>query len=393
MEPDDPMHSEVQRDIHERVKAGVKAVLEQVLEEEMTEHLQAEYRQKSQHRRGERNGHYRRGLITPVGKIEQLQVPRDREGEFLTEVFERYKRMTGDVEDAVLEMYLQGVSTRRIGSITSALSSVKVGKDAVSRIAGRLEDEVRRWRERPLEATYPYLLVDACYLKVRWGERVGDLALLVVVGINEHGYREVLAIESAAGERKAAYRNLLRGLLERGLSGVQLVSSDDHEAIKHAVATELPEAAWQRCVVHFEHNILSHVPARDMKGVAEDLKVIFQAKRSSTAQALAEDFCEHYRARFPKAVTTLERGLAEALSFLAFPNTHHRLIRSTNLLERLFREVKRRTKVVGVFPHEASALTLCSAVLFRSTEDWALRRYMDMSPLEAMNTEPTEFAT
>jgi transposase-like protein len=301
--------------------------------------------------------------------------------------------MTGDVEDAVLEMYLQGVSTRRVGSITKALSSVKIGKDAVSRIAGRLEDEVRRWRERPLEVNYPYLLVDACYLKVRWGERVGDLALLVVVGINEHGYREVLAIESAAGERKAAYRNLFRGLLERGLSGVQLVVSDDHEAIKQAVATELPEALWQRCVVHFERNILSHVPARDMKEVVEDLKVIFKAKRVSTARALAEDFAAHYRGRFPKAVAVVERGLAEALSFLAFPHAHHRFIRSTNLLERLFREVKRRTKVVGVFPHEASALTLCSAVLFRATEDWTLRRYMDMSPLQAMNAQPTQFAT
>jgi transposase-like protein len=393
MDPDDPMHSEIQQDIHERVKAGVKAVLEQVLEEEMTEHLQAEYRQKTQHRRGERNGHYSRGLITPVGKIEQLQVPRDCEGEFLTEVFERYKRMTGDVEDAVLEMYLQGVSTRRVGSITRALSSVKIGKDAVSRIAGRLEDEVRRWRERSLEVNYPYLLVDACYLKVRWGERVGDLALLVAIGISSSGHQEVLAVETAAGERKAAYRILFRSLLERGLSGVQLVVSDDHEAINQAVATELPEALWQRCVVHFERNVLAHVPARDMKEVAEDLKVIFKAKRSSTAKALAEEFCEYYRGRFPKAVATLERGLADALSFLAFPNSHHHFIRSTNLLERLFREVKRRTKVVGVFPHEASALTLCSAVLVRSTEDWALRRYMDISPLEAMNDQPTQVAT
>jgi putative transposase len=155
MAPGDDPKADIERDIHERVRVGVKAVFEQILEEEMTEHLQAERRERTEHRRGERNGYYQRDLVTPVGKIEQLQVPRDREGELLTEVFERYKGMTGDVEDAVLEIYLQGVSTRRIGSITRALSKVRIGKDAVSRIAGRLEDEVKRWRERPLEAKYP----------------------------------------------------------------------------------------------------------------------------------------------------------------------------------------------------------------------------------------------
>jgi len=169
-------------EISRRIREGVKAIIEQVLEEEMTEHLAAGYRERTPTRRGERNGHYNRSLITPVGKVEQLRVPRDREGAFLTEVFERYKRMTGEVEEAILEMYLQEVSTRKIAAITEGLSRIRIGKDAVSRIAQRLEEELSAWRERPLEPAYPYLYLDASHFKVNWGGRVVDLALLVAVG-------------------------------------------------------------------------------------------------------------------------------------------------------------------------------------------------------------------
>jgi putative transposase len=378
----------VKQNIHDRVREGVKAVIEQILEEEMNLHLQAQYRERTELRRGERNGHYSRSLITPVGKVEQLQVPRDREGEFLTDVFERYKRMTGDVEEAVLEMYLQGVSTRKVSQVTQALSRVKVGKDAVSRIAGKLEEELRAGRERKLEKRYPYLVLDACYLKVNWGSYVGELALLVAIGVNQEGYRELLTVEAAGGERKEAYRNLLKGLNDRGLRGVQLVISDDHEAIKQAVMSELPGVQWQRCVVHFERNILAQVPAKGVKEVAEDLKAIFNVSRESSARHLAQEFIARYQQRFPKAVAVFERGLVEALTFLRFPSSHHRLIRSTNGLERLFREVKRRTRVVGVFPGELSALNLATAVLLRVTEEWSLRKYLDVAPLEAMNANP-----
>jgi putative transposase len=174
---------DVKLDVEARVRQGVKAVLEEVLQEEMTQHLEAGYRELTPTRRGERNGHYTRNLVTPAGRIERLEVPRDREGEFVTEVFERYKRMTGDVEEAVLEMYLSGISVRKIAGVTDALSRVRVGKDAVSRIARRLEEEQREWRERPLqEKSYPYLYLDATYLKVRWGARVRSMALLVCVG-------------------------------------------------------------------------------------------------------------------------------------------------------------------------------------------------------------------
>jgi putative transposase len=377
---------DVKLDVEARVRQGVKAVLEEVLQEEMTQHLEAGYRELTPTRRGERNGHYTRNLVTPAGRIERLEVPRDREGEFVTEVFERYKRMTGDVEEAVLEMYLSGISVRKIAGVTDALSRVRVGKDAVSRIARRLEEEQREWRERPLqEKSYPYLYLDATYhLKVRWGARVRSMALLVCVGVDEEGIREVLAVEVGGTEKGAAYASLLRGLIDRGLSGVRLVVSDDHEGIKAAVAGELPGTEWQRCVVHFERNVLAHVPASEMSEVAEDLKAIFKVRREKTARELAKGFVELYGSRFPKAVSVFEAGIDDALSYLSFPGNHHARLRTTNMLERLFREVKRRTRVVGVFPNEVSASTLATEIALRSTEQWALKRYLRMDALEAL---------
>ncbi len=273
---------------------------------------------------------------------------------------------------------------RKIAGVTEALSRVKVGKDAVSRIARRLKEDQREWRERPLkEKAYPYLYLDATYLKVRWGASVTSMALLACVGVDEEGFREVLAVEVAGSEKGAAYASLLRGLLDRGLKGVKLVVSDDHEGIKAAVAGELPGVGWQRCVVHFERNVLSHVPASSMSEVAEDLKAIFKVRREKTALALAEEFVELYSGRFPKAVSVFEAGLGDALSYLRCPGSHHARIRTTNMLERLFREVKRRTRVVGVFPNETSASTLATEIALRSSEEWALKRYLTMDALEA----------
>ncbi|MFZ5803839.1 MAG: IS256 family transposase [Acidobacteriota bacterium] len=387
------MRKLTKEEISRRIRDGVKAVMEAVLEEEMSEHLGAGYRERTPRRRGERNGYYTRDLITPVGKITQLKVPRDREGAFLTEVFERYKRMTGEVEEAVLEMDLQGVSTRKIAAITEGLSRVRISKDAVSRIAQRLEEELFAWRRRPLEGAYPYLYLDASYFKVNWGGRVVDLAVLVALGVNEEGYREVLAVEPAGGERKEAWRNLLKGLLERGLQGVRLVISDDHLSIRQAVMAELPGARWQRCVVHFARNVLAHVPQQEREVVAEELQEVFAAKRRTTAESLARGFVERYGDRFKRAVEVFAQGLEEALTYLDFPSGHQRPIKSTNVLERLFREVKRRTRVVGVFPNEESLANLATVVMLRVTEDWAFRRYMDMAPLWGAEQKPTKIAT
>ncbi len=212
---------------------------------------------------------------------------------------------------------------------------------------------------------------------------MSSLALLACVGVDEEDFREVLAVEVAGSEKGAAYTSLLRGLLDRGLSGVKLVISDDHEGIKAAVFGELPGAEWQRCTVHFERNVLAHVPASSMAEVAQDLnKAIFKVKREKTARALAKEFVELYGGRFPKAVSVFEAGIGEALTYLRYPGSHHARIRTTNILERLFREVKRRTRVVGIFPNETSASTLATEIALRSSEEWALRRYLTMDVLQ-----------
>ncbi len=210
------------------------------------------------------------------------------------------------------------------------------------------------------------------------------MALLACVGVAEEGFREVLAVEVAGTEKGAAYASLLRGLIDRGLHGVRLVISDDHEGIKAAVFGELPGVEWQRCVVHFERNVLAHVAASSMAEVAEDLKAIFKVRRQKTARALAEEFVELYGGRFPKAVSVFEAGIEDALTYLGYPGSHHARIRTTNMLERLFKEVKRRTRVVGVFPNETSASTLATAIALRSSEEWALKRYLTMDALEAV---------
>jgi transposase-like protein len=380
----DDFQQTIKKDIEARVREGVKAVLEEVLQEEMTEHLKAGFRELTPARKGERNGHYQRNLITPAGKIEGLEVPRDREGTFVTEVFERYKRMSGSVEEAILEMYISGVSTRQIAGITDALSQVKIGKDVVSRIASRLEEQQQAWRERSLEKSYPYVYLDATYLKVNWGASVTSMALLTCVGVDEEGFREVLAVEVAGTEKGAAYASLLRGLIDRGLKGVRLVVSDDHEGIKAAVSGELPGVDWQRCVVHFARNVLAHVPAKATSEVAEDLKAIFKVRREKTAKALAKEFVEQYAKRYPKAVSIFEAGIEDALTYLRYPGSHHGRIRTTNVLERLFKEVKRRTRVIGVFPNEKSAGTLATEIILRNSEQWSLKRYLSMEALEAV---------
>ena len=199
------------------------------------------------------------------------------------------------------------------------------------------------------------------------------------------GFREVLAVEVAgSAEKGAAYASLLRGLIGRGLSGVRLVISEDHEGIKAAVSGELPGAEWQRCTVHFERNILAHVPSSSMAEVAQDIKAIFKVRRAKTARALAEEFVELYGKRFSKAVAVFEVGIEDALTYLSFPGSHHTRIRTTNMLERPFKEVKRRTRVVGVFPNETSASTLATEIALRSSEEWALRRYLAVDALEAV---------
>ena len=338
----DELNQAATASLEDRVRDAIKGVLEQVMEEEMDAQLQAKHRERTERRLGERNGHYGRGLTTTAGHIEQIRVPRAREMPFLTEVFERYRRMTGSLEEAVLEMYLQGVSTRKVEEITGKLSGTRISKDAVSRIVGRFDDVFsvpstdgtsggvanstgsgrtrtststrrtpprRGGRESPLGrrrarrgAARPPRRRGGC-----WRQRPRF----------PRGARRLGPPLASAPRRTAgcfADGTSAQGLVERGLRGVKLVISDDHEAIKSAVKVELPGAAWQRCVVHFERNILAHVPQTEVKAVAADLKVVFKAARRETAEGLAASFAERYEKLYPKAVASLTRGLDEALT-------------------------------------------------------------------------------
>jgi putative transposase len=376
----------VKRDVEPRVQEGVEAVLEEVLEQR-TEHLEAGYRELTSTRRWEHNGHYTRDLLTPAGKIERPEIPRDREGEFVIEAFERYERMRPETsrrrppKDAPRQgLHAQDSWRHR---------RLELGKDrqgdAVSRISTRLENKQRDWRQRSLEGkAYPYLCLDANYLKVRWGARVASLVLLACVGVNEEGFRGVLVVECAGGQKGEAYASVLRDYIDRGLSGVRLMISDadDHEGIRRALAGELPGMESRRCVVHFARNVLAYVPASSMAEVAEDLNPIFRVRRKKAARALVQEVVEFYGMRFPKAVSVLEAGIREAWAYLSYPGSHHARITSTNTLERLLKEVKRRAKVVGVFPNETSAGTLATEIALRHSEEWALQRYLSLNRLE-----------
>jgi putative transposase len=255
----------------------------------------------------------------------------------------------------------------------------------VSRISTRLENKQRDWRQVSLEGkAYPYLCLDANYLKVRWGARVASLVLLACVGVNEEGFRKVLAVECAGGQKGLAYASVLRDYIDRGLSGVRLMISDadDHEGIRRALAGELPGMESRRCVVHFARNVLAYVPASSMAEVAEDLNRIFRVRRKKAARALVQEVLEFYGMRFPKVVSVLEGGIRKAWAYLSYPGSHHASIASTNTLERLLKEVKRRAKVVGVFPNETSAGTLATEIALRHSEEWALQRYLSLNRLE-----------
>ncbi len=277
------------------------------------------------------------------------------------------------------------------------MSRVRIGKDVVSHIASRLEGRQEAWRERALkQKAYPYLYLDAPYLEVDWGESAKSMALSAGTGVNGYGYRKVLAVEAIVSEKSAAYVSLLRGLLDRGLRGVRLSISDDYEGVRAAVAGALPGVESQRCIVHFMRNVLTHVSAKAVSEVAEDFKAIFEVRREKASRALAEEFVELYRKRFSKVASIFEAGIGISLTCLRYPESHHARharIRSTNMLEHLLKEVKRRTRVVGVFPNETSMQTLATDNAMRSNEERELKRYLTVDALEAVEKPNPQYSS
>jgi transposase-like protein len=362
----------------------VERVLQEVLEAEMTEHIGAAPYERSATRTGHRNGYKPRALRTRVGTLDLL-VPQDREGTFSTRLFSRYQRNEKALCLALMEMYVEGVSTRKVKEVTEELCGTSFSKSLVSQLAGSLDSELEDWRDRRLEAeAYPYVFVDARYEKVRVDHKVVNRGVLVVSGVRDDGFREVLGVGVADTESEATYQELFRSLKRRGLSGVQLVVSDDHGGLKSAIARHFQGASHQRCQVHYSRNLLGMVGHARRKELASDLRAIFAAPDREQALTIAASVADKWLSKGNEKVAEhLEEHIEECLSCLAFPESHRRRIRTTNGLERLNQEIKRRTRVVRIFPNEGSCLRLVSALAVEQSEEWITgRRYLDMGELE-----------
>lgn len=369
----------------------VERVVQQILEAEMSEHIGAAPYERTEKRTGQRNGYKPRTLRTRVGTL-NLLVPQDREGTFSTRLFARYQRNEKALVLALMQMYVEGVSTRKVKDITEELCGTSFSKSLVSQLATRLDAELEAWRNRPLEAEgYPYLFVDARYEKVRVGSRIVSQGVLVVSGVRQtDGLREILAVEIADTESEATYQELFRSLKRRGLEGVELVVSDDHEGLKAAVSRHFQGAAHQRCQVHYMRNLLGMVGHAKRKELGADLRAIFAVPAREQALRIASSAAEKWRAKgHEKVAGHIEEHLEECLTCLAFPESHRRRIRTTNGLERLNQEIKRRTRVVRIFPNRDSCLRLVSALAMEQSEEWITGRcYLDMEELsEQRRTE------
>jgi putative transposase len=362
----------------------VERLVQQLLETEMTEHIGAAPYERTERRTGQRNGYKPRTLRTRVGTL-NLLVPQDREGTFSSRLFSRYQRNEKALVLALMEMYVEGVSTRKVKDITEELCGTSFSKSTVSHLAAGLDSELEAWSKRRLEAeAYPYLFVDARYEKARVDGRVVSQGVLVVSGVREDGFREIVTVEVADTESEATYQELFRSLKRRGLSGVELVVSDDHEGLKAAIARHFQGASHQRCQVHYARNLLGMVGAARRKELGADLRAIFAAPDRKQALTIASSVAEKWRKKDNEKVAChIEEHIEECLTCLAFPESHRRRIRTTNGLERLNQEIKRRTRVVRIFPNKESCLRLVTALAVEQSEEWITgRRYLDMSELK-----------
>jgi putative transposase len=365
----------------------VQRTVQQVLEAEMTSFLGAESYQRNDVRRGWRNGFKPRTLKTRVGELE-LMVPKDRDGQFQTELFERYQRSEKAFVAALLQMYIEGVSTRKVTAITEALCGLEVSKSQVSALTQKLDAEVAEWRMRPLSDEYPYLIFDARYEKVRRGGSVVSQGVLVAIGISAAGYREVLGCWVAESESEASWGAVFSELKQRGLRGVRYVVSDDHAGMVRAIERHFQGAVWQRCQVHFVRNALSLCGRQQRPLVLRLMKLVTEtATREAAKAALAAAIAELEK-KAPKVARLLEEHGEEILGVYALPEAHRKRMRTTNMLERQNQELKRRTRVIRVFPHEQSCLRLIAALLMETNQEWMGRIYLRMEEEPGTEIEP-----
>lgn len=372
---------DMQMDLGAMFRGAIRVSLNMFLEEELEQLIGAEWYRRVGGRRDHRNGSYVRHLLTSLGGIE-VTVPRAREGGSAGQTLGRYRRRTEAIDAMITSGYVNGVSTRNTSELTEALMGEKVSRSTVSRITKRLDEEVEALRRAPIEGEHPYLYLDATFVDARWARTVENVSALVAYAVGPAGHRRLLGVTIGVEESEASWSELLQQLVERGLTGVRLVITDEHLGLGAAVRRWLPEARRQRCVVHLLRNVLAKVPQRLRARLARQVAVLFKASSLAEAKKLLNRLLGRWSRELPEAMACLQSGFSAATTFYWFPQEHWKRIRSTNGLERLHREIKRRTRAVGAFPDRASALRLITAVALKVTAIWGQRRYVDVSLLE-----------
>jgi len=382
------------------VRSAVQGFVQAALEAEMTEALAAEKGERTEGRLGYRSGYYSRALITRVGTLE-LRVPQDRAGRFSTELFERYQRSEKALVGTLAEMYVQGVSTRKVKAVTEVLCGHGFSASSISAINKTLDESLKAFSERRLTDAYPYLILDARYERIREGGVITNQAVLIAVAVDWEGRRQILAVELANRESRSSWRDFLMGLRKRGLSGVEFVVSDDHAGLKAAIREVLPEAVWQRCYVHFLRNALDYVPRKVDDDCLRELRWFYDRRELAEVRRDIAAWLGKWQAKYPKlcrpypladmvtlsskhakACLTVEENIEETLSYYRLPLPHHKHMKSTNMLERLNQEIKRRTHVVRIFPNPESCLRLVRALAVEMHENWLeAMRYLNMDHL------------
>jgi len=372
----------------ELVRGTVEETLNNLLDAEADQLCNAARYERSEARKDTRAGYYERGLHTKAGEV-KLRMPKLRQQKFETAIIERYKRRESSVEEALIEMYLAGVSVRRVEDITEALWGTKVSPGTVSNLNQKIYKRIEKWRNRPIESHFPYVYLDGIVLKRTWAGEVRNVSVLVATGVSSTGYRKILGVAEGAKEDKAGWSSFLRHLKERGLAGVKLIISDACLGLVESIAEFYPEASWQRCMVHFYRNIFSVVPNTKMKEVTIMLKAIHASEDREAALAKVTSIIEKLeKMKLRQAAQKIKESIDQTLSYYDFPSAHWRRIRTNNPLERIMREIRRRTNVVGAFPDGNSALMLVAARLRHiAGTRWSTKRYLNMDLLREMELE------
>src|SRR5713101_1595483 len=361
--PSLPVSEEFHQYLRAQIREATRVVMEEIMREELTQFLGAQWGESSPKRKGYRNGSYQRDLATSSGKIEELDVPRDREGQFHTQIFDRYQRYEQQVADGLTQMFVSGTSTHKVGQVAQTLMGVTPSASAVSRLNRSLTEQFETWRERPLLAHYRILYLDGIHFTVRHGGKTDSIIILTALGVDLEGNKDVLALRACAEEDKDGWSCLVQDLRTRGATQMDLIVTDGHEGLLAAVSALFSATPRQRCVVHKQRNVLNAIPHRERKEVSTELAGIFKQEKKEDALLNLAAFQAKYQKRYPEAIRSLCEDEEHLLTFYAFPPVMHRYIRSTNASESFFSNVRQRTDQIDAFTTETSCLTIVWAVM------------------------------